>query len=59
MNANEDANEDEDPGRQRSREGRVFVFLAVVLAPVVAAAIVGVYGLSIWIYQVFAGPPTS
>ena len=41
----------------RSRETRVFVFLTVVLAPMVAVAVVGTYGLLIWLYQVFQGPP--
>ncbi len=41
----------------RSREKRVFLFLTVVLAPMIAVAIVGSYGLLIWLYQMFAGPP--
>lgn len=40
-----------------SREKRVFVFLTVVLAPMIAVAVVGSYGLIIWIYQMFMGPP--
>lgn len=46
-----------DPRESRSRETRVFVFLTVVLAPMVAVAIVGSYGLLIWLYQMFMGPP--
>lgn len=41
----------------RRRETRVFVFLTVVMAPLVAVALVGSYGLMIWLYQMFAGPP--
>jgi len=41
----------------RSRETRVFVFLTVVLAPVLAVALVGSYGLLIWLYQMVMGPP--
>ncbi len=41
----------------RRREIRVFVFLTVVLAPMLAIALVGSYGLMIWLYQMFAGPP--
>lgn len=41
----------------RRRETRVFVFLTVVMAPMVAVALVGSYGLMIWLYQMFAGPP--
>ncbi len=42
---------------EHSREKRVFVFLTVVLAPALAAALVGSYGLLIWLYQMFMGPP--
>lgn len=43
----------------RTRETRVFVFLTVVLAPALAVAIVGSYGLAIWLYQMLVGPPTG
>ncbi len=43
----------------RTRETRVFVFLTVVLAPVLAVMIVGCYGLAIWLYQIWAGPPAG
>lgn len=45
------------PAENRSRETRVFVFLTVVMAPMVAVAVVGSYGLLIWLYQLFLGPP--
>ena len=45
------------PAENRSRETRVFVFLTVVMAPMVAVAVVGSYGLLIWLYQLFMGPP--
>ena len=45
------------PVESRSRETRVFVFLTVVLAPMIAVAIVGSYGLLIWLYQMLMGPP--
>lgn len=41
----------------RTREARVFVFLTVVLAPALAVALVGAYGLFIWLSQMFLGPP--
>lgn len=41
----------------RSREKRVFLFLTVVLAPMIAVALVGTYGLLIWLYQMIQGPP--
>lgn len=46
----------DDPARRKT-ELRSFLFLAVVLAPALAVAIVGGLGFSIWIYQMFAGPP--
>jgi nitrate reductase NapE len=36
-----------------------FLFLTVVLAPVLSAAVVVGYGFLIWMYQLIAGPPTS
>jgi len=46
-----------DAGTRRKTELRCFMLLAVVLAPVLAVALVGGLGFSIWIYQMFAGPP--
>lgn len=37
----------------------MFLFLTVVLAPVLAVMIVGGYGFLIWMYQLVAGPPGS
>ncbi len=36
-----------------------FLFLTVVLAPVLAVAVVGGYGFVIWMFQLIAGPPGS
>ena len=41
----------------KTRELRGFLFLTVVLAPVLTIAIVGGYGFAIWMYQLIAGPP--
>ncbi len=43
----------------RSRELWAFLFLTVVLWPVLAIAFVGGWGLAVWIYQMIAGPPTG
>ncbi len=43
----------------RKNELRAFLFLTVFLAPIVSVALVGGLGFSIWIYQMFAGPPGS
>jgi len=42
---------------ERRRELLAFLFLTVVLAPVLAVAIVGGYGFLIWISQIIYGPP--
>ena len=39
-------------------EFKAFLFLTVVMAPVLAGIVVGTYGLAVWLYQMFAGPPT-
>jgi len=41
----------------RIEERRSFLFLTVVMAPVLAVAIVVGYGFAVWMYQLFAGPP--
>ncbi len=41
----------------KRRELLTFFFLTAVLFPVLSVAVVGAYGLSIWIYQIFTGPP--
>lgn len=43
----------------RSEESRSFVFLAAIMAPVLAVLFVAGYGFTVWIYQMFAGPPGS
>lgn len=44
---------------QRRRELLVFLFLTVVLAPVLAVVIVGGYGFLVWMSQLVFGPPTA
>jgi periplasmic nitrate reductase NapE len=46
-----------DQASERRRELLAFLFLTVVLAPVLAVAIVGGYGFLIWISQMIYGPP--
>jgi periplasmic nitrate reductase NapE len=38
-----------------TEEWRTFLFLAVVMAPVLAVAVVGGYGFAVWMYQLFTG----
>ena len=46
----------ESPGRKR-RELMLFLFLTVVLFPLLSVALVGGLGFVIWIYQMIMGPP--
>jgi nitrate reductase NapE len=43
--------------RSRRMEIFAFLFLTAVLMPALAVATVGSYGLAVWIYQIFTGPP--
>ncbi|HEX5685330.1 MAG TPA: periplasmic nitrate reductase, NapE protein [Ideonella sp.] len=45
------------PASTRSQELRAFLFLAIVLAPIIAVLVVSGYGFLVWIYQLLAGPP--
>jgi nitrate reductase NapE len=46
-----------DPTRRRRMEIFAFLFLTVILMPALAVATVGSYGLTVWVYQMIAGPP--
>ncbi len=46
-----------DDSQQKKKEMHAFLFLTVVMAPAMAVAIVGGYGLLIWLYQLLVGPP--
>lgn len=48
-----------EPAHSRSEELKAFLFFTLVVAPALAGIIVGTYGLAVWIYQMFAGPPTG
>lgn len=43
----------------RRSELALFLFITVVLFPVLAVMIVGGYGFAVWIFQMFTGPPTG
>jgi nitrate reductase NapE len=43
----------------KAQELRSFLFLSVVMAPVIAVAIVSGFGFIVWMYQLLAGPPGS
>ncbi len=44
---------------QKRREWRLFLFIVVFLFPILAVALVGAYGFTIWMYQLLAGPPAG
>lgn len=44
---------------EKADERNTFIVLAVFMAPVLAVAIVGAYGFTIWISQLIMGPPGS
>jgi len=43
----------------KGQELRGFLFLSVVMAPVLAVVLVSGYGFIVWMYQLIAGPPGS
>jgi nitrate reductase NapE len=57
--ASANAPQDEAHGRAGFRgELKAFLFLTVVMAPVIAGLTISGYGFLVWIYQMFTGPPT-
>ncbi|WP_163558427.1 periplasmic nitrate reductase, NapE protein [Halomonas sp. NO4] len=42
---------------QKKQELLVFLFLALVLFPILAVLLVSGYGFAVWIFQIFTGPP--
>jgi periplasmic nitrate reductase NapE len=50
--------DDERTSRDEARrEGLIFFFLAFVIWPFIAVAIVGGYGFIVWMTQLLTGPP--
>jgi nitrate reductase NapE len=43
----------------KAQELRSFLFLSIVMAPVLAVIFVSGYGFVVWMYQLIAGPPGS
>jgi len=48
---------DDDHVLTRRGERRVFIFIAVILFPLLSVILVGGYGFSIWMLQLIFGPP--
>lgn len=45
------------PAERKRKEWRLFLFIILLLFPLLSVAVVGTYGFSIWMYQLFMGPP--
>jgi periplasmic nitrate reductase NapE len=45
------------PRVRKKQELKLFLFIALLLFPILAIAVVGGYGFAVWIYQMFVGPP--
>lgn len=47
--------ENKDTAPTKAQEIKVFLFMTVVLAPILAVATVGGYGFVVWMYQLLTG----
>ena len=48
---------DDDHVLTKRGERRVFIFITVILFPVLSVILVGGYGFAIWMLQLIFGPP--
>jgi periplasmic nitrate reductase NapE len=51
--------DDQETRFTKAQELRSFLFLSIVMAPVLAVIFVSGYGFIVWMYQLVAGPPGS
>lgn len=51
--------ERQDAGKGKSTERLAFLLLTAVVFPLLAVMLVAGYGFIVWIWQMFAGPPTG
>ena len=49
----------EDDAIVKARERKAFLLLTAVVFPLAAVMIVAGYGFAVWVWQMFAGPPTG
>ena len=54
-----DISDDATKTATKAEERRVFLFLVVLLAPILSIMLVGGYGFTIWMLQIIFGPPTG
>lgn len=55
--ADQSQSDSKDMNAEKRRELAVFLFLTLVLAPLLAVLVVAGYGFLVWMYQLIAGPP--
>jgi nitrate reductase NapE len=58
MRRSASGDENADPASKRWLELAMFLFLAVVLWPLIAVGVVGAYGFVVWMNDLLLGPPT-
>ena len=51
--------EEKSESLTKKQELRSFLFLSVVMAPILAVIFVAGYGFVVWMFQLLAGPPGS
>ena len=51
--------DDERVQYTRNQELRSFLFLSIVMAPVLTVMIIVGYGFLVWMFQLISGPPTG
>jgi periplasmic nitrate reductase NapE len=54
----ERASQTEISDQRKKEEFRTWLFLALIMAPVLAVLIVSGFGFAVWFYQLIAGPPS-
>jgi periplasmic nitrate reductase NapE len=47
----------ENTDTRKTEETRSFLFLTVVMVPVLTVALIAVYGFIVWFYQILIGGP--
>jgi len=49
---------EDDSASRKTEEFRAWLFFTVFLAPILAVLAVSGWGFVVWMYQLFAGPPS-
>jgi len=47
-----------EENQRKTEERRTWLFFTVFMAPILAVLAVSGWGFVVWVYQLFAGPPT-